>query len=70
MDIEYVGFPGLGFHGKNLCVMFVFVVVSFLFFYLKSVCSKYGTRLKSTIKTHPNIYAWFVTPSLALKYIN
>jgi hypothetical protein len=29
----YVGFPGLGFQGKNLCVMFVFVIVSFLFFY-------------------------------------
>jgi hypothetical protein len=32
MNIEYVGFPGLGFHGKNVCVMFVFAIVSFLFF--------------------------------------
>jgi hypothetical protein len=28
-NIEYVGFPGLGFQGKNLCVMFVFAIVSF-----------------------------------------
>jgi hypothetical protein len=33
MNIEYVGFPGLGFQGKNLYVMFVFSIVSFLFFY-------------------------------------
>jgi hypothetical protein len=32
MNIIYVGFPGLGFQGKNLCVMFVFAIVSFLFF--------------------------------------
>jgi hypothetical protein len=32
MNIEYVGFLGLGFQGKNLCVMFVFAIVSFLFF--------------------------------------
>jgi hypothetical protein len=32
MNIEYVGFPGLGFQGKNLCVMFVFSIVSFMFF--------------------------------------
>jgi hypothetical protein len=32
MNIEYVGFPGLGFQGKNLYVMFVFAIVSFLFF--------------------------------------
>jgi hypothetical protein len=32
MDIEYVGFPGLGFQGKNICVMFVFSIVCFLFF--------------------------------------
>jgi hypothetical protein len=32
-NIEYVGFPGLGFQGKNLCVMFVFAIVSFLFLY-------------------------------------
>jgi hypothetical protein len=48
MNIEYVGFPGLGFHEKNICVMFVFFIVSFLFFYRKYVCSKYCTRLKST----------------------
>jgi hypothetical protein len=29
----YIGFPGLGFQGKNLCGMFVFAIVSFLFFY-------------------------------------
>jgi hypothetical protein len=48
MNIEYVGFPGLGFQGKNLCVMFVFSIVFFLFFYLKYVSSKYCTSLKST----------------------
>jgi hypothetical protein len=32
MNIEYVGFPGLGFQGKKPCVMFVFSIVSFLFF--------------------------------------
>jgi hypothetical protein len=32
MNIIYAGFPGLGFQGKNLCVMFVFAIVSFLFF--------------------------------------
>jgi hypothetical protein len=32
MNIIYVDFPGLGFQGKNLCVMFVFSIVSFLFF--------------------------------------
>jgi hypothetical protein len=32
MNIIYVGFPGLGFQVKNLCVMFVFPIVSFLFF--------------------------------------
>jgi hypothetical protein len=32
MNIIYVGFPGLGFQGKNLCVMFVFSIVYFLFF--------------------------------------
>ena len=31
-NIEYVGFPGLGFQGKNLCLMFLFSIVSFLFF--------------------------------------
>jgi hypothetical protein len=28
MNIEYVGFPGLDFQGKNLCVMFVFSKLS------------------------------------------
>jgi hypothetical protein len=32
MNIIYDGFPGLGFQVKNLCVMFVFAIVSFLFF--------------------------------------
>jgi hypothetical protein len=32
-NIEYVGFLGLGFQGKTLCVMFVFSIVSFLFLY-------------------------------------
>ena len=32
MNIIYVGFPGLGFQVKNLYVMFVFAIVSFLFF--------------------------------------
>jgi hypothetical protein len=32
MKIIYAGFPGLGFQGKNLCVMFAFSIVSFLFF--------------------------------------
>jgi hypothetical protein len=32
-NIEYSSFPGLGFHWKNLCVMFVFSIVSFLFLY-------------------------------------
>ena len=33
MNIEYASFPGLGFQGKNICVMFVFAIVSFLFIY-------------------------------------
>jgi hypothetical protein len=32
MNIIYAGFPSLGFQVKNLCVMFVFAIVSFLFF--------------------------------------
>jgi hypothetical protein len=28
----YVGFLGLGFQVRNLCVMFVFAIVCFLFF--------------------------------------
>jgi hypothetical protein len=39
MNIIYVGFPSLGFQVKNLCVMFVFSIVSFLFF------SKYKVRI-------------------------
>jgi hypothetical protein len=34
MNIEYVGFPGLGIQGKNICVMCVFFIVSFMFFYI------------------------------------
>jgi hypothetical protein len=33
MNIEDDGFPGLGFQGKNLCVMFVFAIVYFLLFF-------------------------------------
>jgi hypothetical protein len=33
MHIIYAGFPGLGFQGKNLCAMFVFAIVSFVFFF-------------------------------------
>ena len=32
INIIYVGFPDLGFQVKILCVMFVFAIVSFLFF--------------------------------------
>jgi hypothetical protein len=32
MNIIYASFPGLGFQGKNLCVMFAFAIVSFLLF--------------------------------------
>jgi hypothetical protein len=32
MNIIYVGFPSLGFQGKNLCVMFAFAIVSFVLF--------------------------------------
>jgi hypothetical protein len=32
INIIYARFPGLGFQVKNLCVMFVFAIVSFLFF--------------------------------------
>jgi hypothetical protein len=32
INIIYAGFSGLGFQVKNLCVMFVFAIVSFLFF--------------------------------------
>jgi hypothetical protein len=48
MDIEYVGFPGLGFQGKNLCVMFVFSIVYFLFFskYMFSVDIVKGYNLQ------------------------
>jgi hypothetical protein len=37
MNIEYVGFTGLGFHGKNLYVMVVFSIVSFLFFFTENL---------------------------------
>jgi hypothetical protein len=30
-NIEYVGFPSLSFQEKNICVMFVFAIVSFMF---------------------------------------
>jgi hypothetical protein len=33
MNIEDVGFPDLGFQGKNICVMCVFSIVYFLLFY-------------------------------------
>jgi hypothetical protein len=33
MNIEYVVFLHLGFQGKNVCVMCVFSIVSFIFFY-------------------------------------
>jgi hypothetical protein len=36
MNIEDVGFPDLGFQGKNLYVVCVISIVYFLFFYLKS----------------------------------
>ena len=35
MNIEYVGFPGLGFQGKNISVMFVFAIVFFSVLLLK-----------------------------------
>jgi hypothetical protein len=46
MNIEYVGFPSLGFQGKNIHVMCVFAIVSFLFFYWKSICSKILYKVK------------------------
>jgi hypothetical protein len=33
MNIEYVGFLGLGYQGKNLHVMCVFSIIYFMFFY-------------------------------------
>jgi hypothetical protein len=48
MNIIYVGFPGLGFQGKNLCVMFVFAIVYFLFFSEYLVYSRHCTRLEFT----------------------
>jgi len=44
-------FSRFGFPGKNIYVMFVFSIVSFILFYWKYLCSKYCTRLKSTHKT-------------------
>jgi hypothetical protein len=32
MNIEYVGFPDLGFQGKNTYVMFVFSIIYFFSF--------------------------------------
>jgi hypothetical protein len=32
-NIEYVGFFGLGFQGKNIRVMFLFSIVYFMFLY-------------------------------------
>jgi hypothetical protein len=55
MNIEYDGFIGFGFQGKNICVMFVFSIVSFMLFYRKYVCSKYCTRLKYTHLTMGNM---------------
>ena len=33
MNIIYATFPGLRFEGKNICVIFVFAIVSFMFFF-------------------------------------
>jgi hypothetical protein len=32
MNIDYAGFPSLGFEGKTICVMFVFSIVLFYSF--------------------------------------
>jgi hypothetical protein len=48
MNIEYVGFLGLGFQGKNLCVMCVFSLYLFCSFIENLFAVKYCTRLKST----------------------
>jgi hypothetical protein len=56
MNIIYVGFPGLGFQGKNLCVMFAFSIVSFLFFSEYFVYSRHCTRLEFTGKFMNDIH--------------
>jgi hypothetical protein len=33
INVEDDGFPGLGFQGKNIYVIYVFSIVSFLLFY-------------------------------------
>jgi hypothetical protein len=52
MNIIYVDFPGLGFQGKNLCVMFVFSIVSFLFFseylFIVEIVQGYNLQLGGT----------------------
>jgi hypothetical protein len=52
MNIIYVGFPSLGFQGKNLCVMFVFAIVSFLFVseYLFTVDIVQGWNLQRRLR--------------------
>ena len=51
MNIKYVGFPGLGFQGKNICVMCVFAILLFYCFIENLFAVKYYTRLKSTLWT-------------------
>jgi hypothetical protein len=46
MNIKYVGFPGLGFQGKNICVMCVFPLYIFFSFIENVFVIKYCTRLK------------------------
>jgi hypothetical protein len=48
MDIEYDGFPSLGFQGKNIYVMCVFSLYIFRSFIENLFAVKYCTRLKST----------------------
>jgi hypothetical protein len=48
MNIDYVGFLGLGFQGKNLCVMCVFSIVSLCSFIENMFGVNNCTRLKST----------------------
>jgi hypothetical protein len=48
MNIEYVGFPGLGFQGKNLCEC-VYLPLYILCSFIENLFAvKYCTRLKST----------------------
>ena len=44
-------FSRFGFPGKNICVMCVFSIVSFMFFYWKFVCSKILYKVR--------IYVWY-----------